>query len=457
MEHDLTKGKIGRTLFLFALPFMISYLLQTLYGLADLFVIGRFNGAESITAVSVGTQVMHMLTVMLVGLSVGSTVMIGRAVGAKNKDAVEKNIGNTFLLFLTVSLVLTFILLFFLDEIVSLMLTPREAVAETVLYLRVCFIGIPFITAYNIISAVFRGLGDSKSPMYFIAVACVLNIALDFLLIGYFGMGAKGAALATVISQSTSVLVAFLSVKLRKTDFSFSFAHLKFDRHIVGDIFKVGAPISLQDWLIQFNFLLILVIANYRGVEAAAAVGIVERLIGIMFLIPSSMSSAVSAMVAQNIGAERHDRARGTLRLALRVTILCGLFFAVSFQFISEPVIALFSGNEKVILFGDQYLRSYVIDCVLAGIHFCFSGFFCAYGLSLASFAHNALSAVLIRVPGAFLASVYFAGTLYPMGLAAPLGSLFSDLFCIVLFLFLSRHRFPQWRREGKTLLQKSA
>lgn len=457
MERNLTHGKIGKTLLFFAFPFMISYLLQTLYGLADLFVIGRFNGAESITAVSVGTQVMHMLTVMLVGLSVGSTVMIGRAVGAGDRHGIGKNIGNTISIFFVLSFVLTFILLFFLDEIVSLMLTPEEALEETVSYLRVCFIGIPFITAYNIISAVFRGLGDSKSPMFFIAVACVLNIALDFLLIGYFDMGAEGAAFATVIAQSVSVVIAFISVKLRKTNYSLSIAHLKLDRRIAADIFKIGVPISFQDWLIQFSFLLIIVIANHRGVEVAAAVGIVERLIGIMFLIPSSMSSAVSAMVAQNIGAEKHDRARETLRLAIWSTVFCGFIFAVLFQFISEPVIALFSNNDKVVLFGDQYLRSYVIDCMLAGIHFCFSGFFCAYGLSLASFAHNALSAVLIRVPGAFLASVYFAGTLYPMGLAAPLGSLFSDLFCIVLFLFLSRHRFPQWRREGKTLLQKSA
>ncbi len=445
MRKDLTTGNAARTLFVFAVPFFVSYFLQTLYGLADLFIIGRYNGAASITAVSVGGQVMHMLTVVLVGLAMGSTVMIGRAVGAKDRAAAAKHIGNTVTGFFVLSLLLTVLLLFLVNRVVSLMSTPAEAVTETTFYLIICFAGIPFITAYNIVGAVFRGLGDSRSPTYFIAVACVLNVALDFLLIGGFSMGAVGAALGTVISQAVSVMSALFFVRRRGLGVGLCRSDLLPDRGVIGGILKVGVPVSLQDWFIQFCFLLIMIIANRRGVDIAAAVGIVERIIGILFLIPSSMLAAVSAIVAQNVGANRHDRARATLRYALMTCFLCGACFALLFQFVSEPVIALFTDVPAVIVYGGQYLRAYVIDCMFAGIHFCFSGFFCAYGLSVISFVHNAVSAALIRVPGAYLASVLFVSTLYPMGLAAPLGSVLSDVICAVVFIVLAKKRHREW------------
>ena len=165
MEKNLTTGSVFRTILSFSLPFLLSYLLQTLYGMADLFIIGQFNGVEATTAVSIGSQVMHMLTVMIVGLAMGSTVLIGKAIGAREKEEASSVIGNTVILFMGVSIALTFLLLFFVKPIVSVMSTPEEAVKGTVIYLTICFIGIPFITAYNIISSIFRGLGDSKSPM----------------------------------------------------------------------------------------------------------------------------------------------------------------------------------------------------------------------------------------------------------------------------------------------------
>ena len=220
MEKDLTTGSVLKNILYFSLPYLLSYFLQTLYGMADLFIVGQFNGVESITAVSVGSQVMHMLTVMIVGLAMGSTVTIGKAVGAKQKKQASLTVGNTVTLFMGLSMVLTLLLLLLVNPIVSWISTPAEAVVGTRQYLTICFIGIPFITAYNIISSIFRGLGDSKSPMYFIAVACAANILLDYLFIGGLHFGAAGAALGTTLSQTISVFVALVAVLRRTTGLS---------------------------------------------------------------------------------------------------------------------------------------------------------------------------------------------------------------------------------------------
>ena len=423
----------------FSVPFFISYFLQTVYGLVDLLVIGRFHGADVITAVSVGSQVMHMITVIIVGLSMGSTVMISRAVGAADRKKTAKAIGNTVVLFMVVSVGITVLLLLLTDPVIALMSTPAESVAETEMYLRVCFSGIPFITAYNILGSVFRGLGDSKSPMYFIAVSCVINILLDLVFIGLLDMTSAGAALATVIAQTVSVVIALIAIGKKGIGVSLCKADFRPESETIGSIFKIGLPVSLQDGFIQISFLVITVIANMRGVEAAAAVGIVVKIISVLFLVPSSMLAAISAMAAQNLGAGLHFRARRTLYYGIGICLGYGAVFAVLLQFLQEPVVALFTDDPVVIVFGGQYLKAYAVDCMLAGVHFCFSGFFCAYGMSLVSFIHNALSVILIRVPGSYLASKFFPATLYPMGLAAPAGSLLSVLICVSVYIWLLR------------------
>ena len=439
MQKNLTEGSVFRVLLVFSVPFFISYFLQTVYGLVDLLVIGRFHGADVITAVSVGSQVMHMITVIIVGLSMGSTVMISRAVGAADRKKTAKAIGNTVVLFMVVSVGITVLLLLLTDPVIALMSTPAESVAETEMYLRVCFSGIPFITAYNILGSVFRGLGDSKSPMYFIAVSCVINILLDLVFIGLLDMTSAGAALATVIAQTVSVVIALIAIGKKGIGVSLCKADFRPESETIGSIFKIGLPVSLQDGFIQISFLVITVIANMRGVEAAAAVGIVEKIISVLFLVPSSMLAAISAMAAQNLGAGLHFRARRTLYYGIGICLGYGAVFAVLLQFLQEPVVALFTDDPVVIVFGGQYLKAYAVDCMLAGVHFCFSGFFCAYGMSLVSFIHNALSVILIRVPGSYLASKFFPATLYPMGLAAPAGSLLSVLICVSVYIWLLR------------------
>lgn len=441
MEKDLTTGSVLKNIVFFSLPYLLSYFLQTLYGMADLFIIGQFDGVASITAVSVGSQVMHMLTVMIVGLAMGATVIIGKAVGGKQMDQASLAVGNTVTLFMGVAGTVMIVLLLLVKPIVAVMSTPTAAVSGTITYLTICFIGIPFITAYNIISSIFRGLGDSKSPMYFIIVACGANILLDYLFIGGLHMGAAGAALGTTLSQTISVIVALCVIRKKQTGIRLQKSDFRLQGTTMGQILQIGIPVALQDGFIQIAFIVITIIANRRGLNEAAAVGIVEKIIGVVFLVPSTMLSTVSALSAQNIGAGKHDRATGTLRYALLITVGYGIVVTIVMQFVSYHVVGLFTDDTVVVRLGDQYLRSYIWDTIFAGIHFSFSGYFCAYGLSAISFIHNVLSILCVRIPGAYLASVYYPDTLYPMGLAAPGGSLLSVLICVIAFVVMKKRR----------------
>lgn len=441
MERDLTSGSVWKNIVYFSLPYLLSYFLQTLYGLADLFIVGQFDGVASTTAVSIGSQVMHMLTVMIVGLAMGTTVNIGRAVGARDSQKASKVVGNTTVLFVGVSVVLAVVLLVLVQPIVRVMSTPAEAVEGTARYLTICFIGIPFITAYNVIASIFRGLGDSKSPMYFIAVACVANIALDYLFIGALHMGPAGAALGTTLSQTIGVAVSLLVILKKKTGISVKRADFRPERVTMGQVLKIGVPIAAQDGFIQVAFIIITIIANRRGLSVAAAVGIVEKIISFLFLVPSSMLSTVSALGAQNMGAGKYERADQILRYAMGIAVGFGLIVSLLIQIIAGPVVGLFTTDATVILLGAQYIRGYIWDCIFAGVHFSFSGYFCAYGKSEISFVHNLIAILCVRIPGVYLTSKIFPDTLFPMGLATATGSLLSVIICMIAFGWLKKQK----------------
>ena len=262
---------------------------------------------------------------------------------------------------------------------------------------------------------------------------------MDYVFIGIMKFGAAGAALGTTISQTISVVVAVIVILKRNTGLILRKSDFKLQKKITGKILKIGIPVALQDGFIQIAFLLVTVIANHRGLNDAAAVGIVEKIIGMLFLVPSAMLSSVSALAAQNIGAGKHDRASKTLRYAIVMCVGFGILVTIAIQFAAQPVIRIFSDDNQVIRLGRQYIKGYIFDCIFAGIHFCFSGFFCAYGKSGISFLHNVLSIILIRVPGAYFASKLFADTLFPMGLAAGAGSLLSSVICIVFYIRMKR------------------
>lgn len=439
MQRDLTKGGLFSSVAGFSFPFFIAFFLQNFYGLADLFIIGRYNGADVITAVSGGSQVMHLVTVFVVGLSMGTTVVTGNAAGAGDEAGKRKAIGNTVTLFLACSAVLTAALLLASGGIVSLMQTPAESERAMLTYLTICFSGIPFITAYNAAAAVFRGLGDSKTPALMIAAACVMNVVLDFILIGALDMGAAGAALGTIVSQSMSVVLSLLFLYRKDPGIRIGKDDLRPDPAVFPRLVSIGAPIALQEGFIQISFLVITGIANSKGVEVAAAVGIVEKIIMFLFLVPSSMLSTVSAMGAQCVGAGLYERARKTLFACLGIGTAIGAFFIVFFRLFSEEAVGAFTDDRVVIVFGAQYLSCYIFDCVAANAHFCCSGYFSACGLSVWSFIHNALSIVLVRIPGFWLMSRMFPDDLRPWGCVAPLGSVLSCAVCAAIYFYIQK------------------
>lgn len=439
MNNDLTTGNIRKNLIRFALPYLLAAFMQTFYGMADLMIVGLYNSASTTTAVSIGSQVMHMLTVVILGFAMGTTVHVGRCVGAKDKDGASKIIANSVYFFIVFAVVITTILLIATKGIVSIMSTPGEAVTETRQYLYLCFVGLPFIVAYNVISSIFRGAGDSKRPMFFVAIACVTNIALDFLFIGYFGLGAKGAALGTVLGQAVSVIISLIAI--RKVDFGFnlSIKGERLDLSAVNKVLSVGTPVALQDGFIQVAFIVITIIANSRGLIAAASVGIVEKIICFLFLVPSSFLSAISAITAQNLGAGKKERAKKSLYYGLLITVTWGLICSIYCQFLPNTIVRLFTKETLVLLAGCEYLRSYCFDTVFAAVHFCFSGYFCGCEKSKVSFLHNLISVLAVRIPGTYLFSKWWPETLYPMGWAAPLGSLLSALICIGFYIYFEK------------------
>ncbi len=440
IQINLTEGPLFKKMMAFAIPYLAACFLQTFYGMADLFITGCFNGAVPVTAVSIGSQVMHMLTVMMVGLVMGSTISIGHALGAKKQKEISLYVGNTLFLFSVVAIVATAVLLYATDGIIAILSTPIEAVEETRKYLLLCFAGLPFIVAYNVIAGIFRGLGDTKHPMYFVACAGLINIVLDYILIGPYGMGTAGAAIATVLSEAISVLLAGIYLYRAPLGFTLSRKDMVPDWYALRQLLHIGLPISFQDGLIQISFLIITIIANSRGVEVAAAVGIVEKVIGFLFLVPSAMLSTVAATAAQNAGAGLHERGRRGMYYAMAVCSGFGLCCITFVQWEAEWVVSLFVPKEaEVIRLGGQYFRSYVWDVFFAGFQFCYSGYFSAYKKSMYSFFHNMVSTCTTRIPLTYAAAVLFPTTLYPMGWASPLGSLLSTIICLLLYRHLRK------------------
>ncbi len=440
IRNDLTQGSIWGNVTTFLLPYILAYFLQILYGLADLFVIGRYCDVDSTTAVSNGAQVMYFVTCVVIGLAMGTTVNTAHAIGAKDYRRASRVIGNTATMFLTLSVLLACVLLGFRHSIVNLVDTPPEAVDGTTSYLTVCFMGIPFIMAYNVIASIFRGLGDSKSPMYFVAVACVVNILLDFFFIGYMGLGPQGAALGTTLSQMFSVVVSLFAIRRHREVFDVHKEDFRPSRSTVKNILNVGFPIAMQDGFIQLGFLAIMVIANGRGVYDAGAVGIVEKFIGLVFIVPSAMLSTVSAVCSQNYGAGKMDRVFRTLRCALVIICVYASLMIVVWEMYPEVAVGIFTDDAVVVQKGAAYLQGYIYDCLFAGIHFCFSGLFTACGYSIVSFAHNFISVAIVRIPFAYLASEMYPDTLYPMGFTTWLGSLCSVIICVVVYRWMVRH-----------------
>lgn len=438
-EHDLTKGSVLKVLIRFALPFLFSSFMQAFYGAVDLMVVGRFSGVSAIAAVNIGSQITQIITCFVIGISMGVTVKLARAVGSRDERLAARVVGSALALFALMALVGTPLALWQVDNMAVLLRAPGEALIETIQYTRICFMGLPFIIAFNVIASILRGLGDSKTPMYFVGIACAVNVAGDLILVGVFGMGVTGAAIATAAAQLVSSVCGALYLRRHKFPFPFSRGDIRLDRPAAKGIMSVGLPIAAQDTLISISFIILTVIANERGLIASSAVGVVEKIIMFMFLVPSAMLSSISAITARNVGAGKPERAVQSVKYGAVIAVSFGAAMcAVSWIFPSF-LTGIFSKDAAVILSADEYLKTYSIDCILAALTFCVNGYLCGTEHSMVIFAHNTLSIFLVRVPAAYFLSQRFPESLMPMGLASPLGSAASLLFLAGYFLWKKR------------------
>lgn len=434
-KNTFTEGPILAPLMKFTVPIILALLLQSMYGAVDLMIVGQFAGdAGSVSAVSTGSTMMNLPMMIVFGLTMGATVLIGRRIGEENFDEAGKIVGTSVALFGVVALVITALMLILCHPFARLMKTPAEAYDSTIQYVMICACGTVFIVAYNVLSGIFRGLGNSTLPLIFVAIACVVNIIGDLLLVAGFGMGAAGAAIATVLAQAVSVLLSLVIIRRTRLPFKFKTSYIRFNGFNIAQIFKLGSPIALQDVLTSLSFLVVNAVINGMGVVTSAGYGVAQKVIGFILLIPSAFGSAMSAFVAQNIGANQPKRARKALLYGMGSALSIGVFMFILSFFFGDLLAIVFTKETDVVAASAEYLKGFSFDCLLVCLLFCFTGYFNGCGKTLFVMIQGLVGALLVRMPFAYLMSLRPEPTLFSIGLATPLASLTSIVLCILYF-----------------------
>ena len=437
-ENTFLKGRILPQLIKFALPLMLSQLLQALYGAVDLIVVGHYGTTADFSAVATASQLMQGITGIIIGLTTGVTVLIGQAIGSGNgKRAGEISAGMTKLL-IVISLVFFAVLTLFEQQALDLLKIPIAAKAAGTVYIRICAAGVIFISAYNAISGLFRGVGNSKMPLIFILIACVVNIIGDIILVGVFKMGAAGAALATVLAQTVSVI--FSVIYILKGGLPFKITKESFKaRGAVGRILKTGVPIALQDFLTRVSFLILPALLNSLGLVASASIGVSEKLFLFLSIIPISFMSALSAFVAQNIGEGNRERAYKSLKISVGISFIFGILTFVATFFFPEILAAAFEKNPEVIAAAARYQRGCAAEHLFISVFFCMLGYFNGLGKTDFVMFQGIFTAFAVRIPLSYLLSRGASPDLFKIGLAVPASALVSFLLCLIYLIYLNK------------------
>ncbi len=436
-DRYLVEGNLPLGLWKFAIPFMGAFLLQALYGAVDLFVIGQYCDRGAVAAVGIGAQFMQLVLGSLFGLLMGTTVLIGFNIGAKDNEGLANAIGSTATLFLLGAMIFTPLAACFTHTIVETMQTPEEAAHYAYQYIFICACGLPFIIGYNVVGAIYRGMGDSLTPTLFVAIACVFNMVGDFILIGGLHLGPAGAAYATVSAQALSFFYALAHMRRRRFGFEFHRRNFILRRKPVVAIFKVGLPIMLQNILTDISFIVIFAIVNLMGVNASAGLAVASRVIVFLLLPPISFSSAVSTAAAQNFGAKKCRRAFNAFLYGMSFSLVFGVLFWTLCQFSPMLLTNIFTKDELVSEHAAAYLRSFTLDCILVSFIFNFNGYFCGCGRALFTSTHTIIAALGARMPLSYFFSRLPNATTKTVGFAAPLATLLSVVLCILYFLIL--------------------
>lgn len=438
---DFTRGGVLKSLIQFALPVLAALFLQSLYGGVDLLIVGQFAETADVSGVATGSVLMQTVTMAISGLSMGITVYVGQKIGEGNEKAAGKAIGAGVMLFALIGLVLSIMLVVFTRQLSTILHAPAEAFTQTCEYITVCGAGTLFIGFYNLLGAVFRGIGDSKTPLLTVFIACVLNIVGDLLFVAVFGLGAMGAALATVMAQAISVLISVLIILKKPLPFTFKKEYIRFDAKIILRELTLGSPIALQELLVGVSFMVIQTVVNSIDVVASAGVGVAEKVCAFIMLVPSAFSQSMSAFVAQNIGAGLKDRALKALKYGILTSLGLAVFIG-SFTFFRGDILAsIFTKDAAVIVQAHDYLKAYAVDTLFTAILFCYIGYYNGCGNTFFVMLQGIVGAFCVRIPVVILMSNLPNTTLFHIGLGTPVSSIVQIAMCVIFMVCINKKR----------------
>lgn len=438
-NNSFTQGKILKPLILFAIPVLFALFLQAMYGAVDLLIVGKFATSADVSAVSTGSQIMMTLTNLVSSFAMGTTILLGQQIGSGKRKEGGRTVGTAIVMFMIIAVIASILLVIFASQVSAVMNAPQEAFDKTVSYVRICGGGMIVIVAYNLIGCIFRGLGDSRTPLLTVAIACVCNIAGDLLFCAVMGMGTSGAAIATVLAQVISVIVSFGIIRKKELPFEIGKSDIRIHMPSMKKMAGLGAPIALQDLLVSISFLIILAIVNSMGVTASAGVGVAEKVCAFIMLISSAFMQSISAFVAQNYGAGKMDRAKKALAGGIAVSFVIGIgMFFLSF-FHGNAMAGIFSSDAEVIAAAADYLKAYAIDCMLTAVFFCFIGFYNGIGMTRFVMIQGIIGAFGVRVPVSYFMSRIPDTSLFKIGLATPMSSLVQLVLCLGCYMVIMK------------------
>ena len=450
MGNDLTRGPIAKTLLRFTTPYLIANLLQTLYGIVDMFIVGRFASSVELSAVSIGAMLMMMVNFLVMGLATGGTVLVGNYIGAKRDKDVRETASTVFCLLPLTAIGLMIIFIALSAPLLRLIQTPVESFEGAKAYMNICLIGLVFTGFYNSIACVYRGMGESKTPMLFVGTSCVLNIFGDILCVGILKMGAAGAALATTVSQGTSVVIGYIYIK-KKGNFPFDFrpSSFRINKDKAMRILNLGLPSALQETLVSLSFVFLEAMVNRIGYEATAAAGVADRVFNMSVIPATAFYGAISAMVAQNNGAGLPERSHKCLKLGISVSGAIGIVIFAIMTIIPGAVIAIFTPDKAVISAGVDYMTFFKFDFLFCAFIFPISGYINGMGHTRYTMLLNLVSSIAVRLPLVYLLGNIEGATLYHIGFSMPVASTVQMLMAVGYMVFARGER--EYRRLRKS------
>lgn len=433
-DNDFTQGNILAKLIKFMMPILGALILQAMYGAVDILIVGWFGTNTGISAVSTGSSIVNMVIFTVAGLSMGITVIIGRYIGEKKEGCIGRVIGGCIAFFAVISIIVAAAMLIFARPMAVLMQAPKEAEGLTALYVRICGGGIFFIIAYNVISSIFRGMGNSKLPLIFVAIACVANILGDLLFVAVFHMNVAGAALATVMAQALSVILSVIIIRRQDMPFRITKADIGFNTEIVNFV-KVGSPIALQEVLTQLSFLALCAFINKLGLDASSGYGVASKIVSFVMLIPSSLMQSMSSFIAQNVGAGKERRARQSMLCGMGIGCFIGIFIAALAFFKGDLLAGIFTDDVAAVMNAADYLKGFSIEAVVTCILFSFIGYFNGHSQTLFVMAQGLAQSFLVRLPMSYFMSIREDANLMLIGLAAPSATVFGIIINLTFFI----------------------